>query len=253
MSAKESFSKTVGVVVGVCLVCSIIVASAAIGLRPQQKANAALDIQTNILEAAGLLDEAGKDIPKYFGENITRKFWDIENSKLLEEFAGFTTIEAVARDLDNSIKPANDFAKVLRRPNIIPVYFSKDSNGNVETVVMPVYGAGLWGMMRGFLAVGPDGVTTKNLVYYEHMETPGLGAEVLNPAWKALWNGKKLFNDNGEVAIKIVKGGAKQGDVHGVDGLSGATLTGNGVQATLDYWLSAEGYQAFLANKPWKS
>lgn len=252
MSGKETISKTVGVVVGVCLVCSIVVSAAAIGLRPLQKANAALDVQTNILEAAGLLSKAEGKVAEYFDANIETKYLDLTTGKLTEKPEGYTTVEAAARNPETSIKPEDDFASILRRPNVVPVYYAKPSGDSIETIVMPVYGAGLWGMMRGFLAVKPDGVTSKNLVYYEHMETPGLGAEVLNPKWKALWNGKKLYNDAGNVAIKIVKGGAKQGDVYGVDGLSGATLTSNGVQATLDYWLSEQGYKEFLSGKPWK-
>jgi len=100
------------------------------------------------------------------------------------------------------------------------------------------------------LAIEMDGNTVKSLVYYDHKETPGLGGEIQNPKWKALWsdpsNPKKLFDASGKVAIKIVKGGAKAGDMHGIDGLSGATLTSQGVEKSLQYWLGENGYGPFL-------
>lgn len=77
--------------------------------------------------------------------------------------------------------------------------------------------------------------------------TPGLGGEVENPNWVGQFEGKKLFDDNFKPALKVVKGGATAGDIHGVDGLSGATLTGNGVQHTFDFWLGDMGFGPFLA------
>ena len=101
--------------------------------------------------------------------------------------------------------------------------------------------------MYGYIGLEADLNTVKSVIYSDHKETPGLGAEVLNPNWKALWPGKKLYDDQNNVAIKLVKGGAKAGDVHGVDALSGATLTSNGVTHTLQFWFGAEGYAPFVA------
>ena len=101
--------------------------------------------------------------------------------------------------------------------------------------------------MYGFVGLEADLNTVSSVVYSDLKETPGLGAEVLNPRWKALWPGKKMFNEQGDIAIKLVKGGAKQGDIHRVDALSGATLTSNGVEHTLHFWLGAEGYGPFIS------
>lgn len=247
MSANnESFAKTIGVVVGVCLVCALFVAGSAVGLRPEQKANELLDKQINILDAAGLLEQAGKDVPGYFGKNIEERFVDLNTGEYVEQAAGYDQYKA-ARDPELSVKPQEDVAKILRRPNVASVYLAKDTSGKVETIVLPINGSGLWDVMYGFVALNADGVTTKNVVYYKHKETPGLGGEVQNPKWKALWDGKKLFDEQGNVAIKIVKGGAKQGDLYGVDGLSGATLTSNGVQHTFTFWFGKEGFGPYLA------
>ncbi len=249
MSSKESFGKTIGVVVAVCLACSIVVAGAAIGLRPEKEANALLDRQTNILEAAGLLEKAGKDIPATFSKYVESKVWDLQNNQFTDDFIGtndpalYDQYKSVRKD---GIRPADDFAKLIRRPNKVSVYYVKDEAGKVQSIVLPINGSGLWNMMYAFIAVSPDGNTVQKLVYYDHKETPGLGGEVQNPKWKALWPGKKLFDDKGDVAIKIVKGGAKAGDEHAVDALSGATLTSQGVEKTLQYWLSNDGFGPFL-------
>lgn len=251
MSAhKETLGKTVGVVVAVCLVCSIIVSTAAVGLREQQKVNVALDKQTNILDAAGLLDTAGKNIGATYDKYIEERFVDLATGQYVDMQPGFDMFKA-AKDPEYMVKPSPDTASIFRHSKIVSVFQVKDDNGHVNRLVLPIYGSGLWGMMYGFLAVDGDGKTARNLVYYDHKETPGLGGEVQNPKWKALWDGKQLYK-NGDVAIRVMKNPA-QGDVHAIDALSGATLTSNGVQHTLDFWLSKSGLGTFLTNQPWKS
>ena len=156
-----------------------------------------------------------------------------------------------ARNPDESIKPQPDTAGILRRPNVASVYLISNPDGEVTRIVLPINGSGLWNLMYAMLAVDSDGNTVRELVYYDQQETPGLGGEVENPEWKAKWDGKKLYKD-GEVAIDVTKG-AKASDPYEVDALSGATLTSNGVQNTLDYWLGENGFGPYLKNQPWKS
>lgn len=251
MSAhKETLGRTVGIVVAVCLVCSIVVSTAAVSLRSQQQFNAALDKQTNILDAAGLLDNAAGDIAGTYDKFIEEKFVELATGNYVEMADGFDMFKA-AKDPEYTVTPTPDIASIFRHSKVVSVYLVKDDSGNTTRLVLPVYGSGLWGMMYGFLAIDNDGNTTRNLVYYDHKETPGLGGEVQNPQWKALWNGKKLFDGN-DIAIKVTKN-AKADDVYAVDGLSGATLTSNGVQNSLDFWLSKDGLGEFLAKQPWKS
>ena len=103
--------------------------------------------------------------------------------------------------------------------------------------------------MYGFVALGSDLNTIEGFAFYEHGETPGLGGEVDNPKWKALWNGKKAFGENGEVKIEVIKGRVTDSTPdasHKVDGLSGATITSRGVSGLLHYWLGENGYGPFL-------
>lgn len=252
MSAKkETFAKTVGVVVAVCLVCSVIVAGSAVGLRSLQNANAQLDKQSNILEAAGLLEQSGGDIAGTYSKLVEERFVDLESGQYVEKAAGYDMYGKAARDPEQSIKPVPDSAGILRRANVASVYLVKDPEGNVTRIVLPVHGSGLWNLMYGMLSIDSDGNTIRELVYYDQKETPGLGGEVQNPKWKALWDGKKMFK-NGELAIEVKKS-AGTDDPYAVDALSGATLTSNGVQNTLTYWLGENGFGPYLKNQPWKS
>lgn len=247
---KETFGRTVGFVVAVCLVCAALVSFSAVQLKPLQTANKLLDKQTKILEAAGLLEGAGKDIVGTYNKRVEAFLIDLDSGEILKD----ATQEQVnafderrdARDVTKSKKPQNDIAGINRRANNSVVYVVRDSSNNVETVILPFIGSGLWDLMTGFVGLEPDLNTVKNVIYVDHKETPGLGAEVLNPKWKALWPGKKMFDEQNNVAIKIVKGGATKGDIHGVDALSGATLTSVGVEHTLHFWLGNEGYGPFI-------
>lgn len=248
MSAKkETLGKTVGVVVAVCLACSIVVSSAAVGLRSLQQYNAALDKQTNIIEAAGLLEQAGTDISGTYEKFVEERFVDLQTGEYVDApFDNYDMYKAAKMDGYSSAVEGSNVG-FLRRANVASVYLVKDDSGDVSRIVLPVHGSGLWDLMYGFLALDADGVTARELVYYKHKETPGLGGEVQNPSWKAKWDGKNLYN-NGDVAIKVKKN-AGTDDQYAVDALSGATLTSNGVQNTLDYWLGNSGFGPYLAKQ----
>ncbi|TLU61688.1 Na(+)-translocating NADH-quinone reductase subunit C [Thalassotalea litorea] len=247
-SNKESFGKTVGFVVAVCLVCAALVSFSAVQLKPLQTANKLLDKQTKILEASGLLETAGDDIVGTYNKFVEAKLINLDSGEFIEGDAQGFDERRDARDLSKSSKPENDIAGINRRADNSVVYLIKNEAGNIETIVLPIVGSGLWDLMHGYVGLEKDLNTVKSVIYSDHKETPGLGAEILNPNWKALWPGKKLFDEQGDVAIKIIKGGAKKGDIHGVDALSGATLTSVGVEKTFVFWFGDEGYGPFIAN-----
>ncbi len=247
-SNKETFGGTLIFVFIICLVCAAFVSISAVGLKPLQQANKLLDKQTKILEASGLLEIAGTDIVGTYAKFVEAKMVDLDSGSIIEGNTDMFDERSDARDESKSIKPINDIAGINRRANHAVIYLVKDSQGQLDTIVLPIVGSGLWDLMYGFVGLAPDLNTVRSVVYSDLKETPGLGAEVLNPKWKALWPGKKMYNEQGEAAIKIVKGGAKKGDIHGVDALSGATLTSQGVERTLHFWLGDEGYGSFVAN-----
>jgi len=248
---KETIGKTVGVVVAVCLVCSIVVSSAAVGLRSLQETNAAIDKQSNIVEAAGLSDIAAGDISGTFEKYIEERFINLETGEYVDKPNKDYDMYKAAKDPEYSVAVTGSNVGFKQRASIANIYLVRNDAGDVTRLVLPVHGSGLWDLMYGLLAIDADGNTVRELIYYQHKETPGLGGEIQNPSWKAKWDGKKLFND-GEVAIQVNKGD-NSSDMYAVDALSGATLTSNGVQNTLTYWASKNGYGLYLKNQTWKS
>ncbi|GAD81037.1 Na(+)-translocating NADH-quinone reductase subunit C [Vibrio ezurae] len=243
---NDSIKKTLGVVIGLSLICSVVVSTAAVGLRDKQQANAVLDKQTKIVEVAKIAEQGS--VQELFGNYIEPRLVDLKTGEFVEGDAAAYDQRAAAKDPAQSIRldPADDTAKIIRRANVGTVYLVKEGD-HYSKVIIPIHGTGLWSMMYAFVAVEMDGNTVSGITYYEQGETPGLGGEVENPNWVGQFEGKQLFDDNFKPALKIVKGGAAADDIHGVDGLSGATLTGNGVQHTFDFWLGDMGFGPFLA------
>lgn len=243
---KDSFGGTVAVVLAVSLVCSVIVAGAAVGLKPTQNEQKALDKQKNILSVAGLL-EKNTDIRKVYSERIESRIVDLSTGDYVDGVSNFD-MRAAAKDPAQSIRinPEEDFAGLKRRAKYAEVYLVKDNEGKVSQIVLPMHGTGLWSVMYGFVAVQPDGNTINGITYYDQGETAGLGGEIANPLWQKGFVGKKLYNEQGNVAIRVGKG-ASADATHGVDGLSGATMTTKGVQGSFNYWFSQNGFGPYLA------
>ncbi|MCH1918565.1 Na(+)-translocating NADH-quinone reductase subunit C [Shewanella sp. A3A] len=248
---KESFARTLFIVVGLCLICSIFVSTAAVLLKPTQQENKLLDKQKYILEAANLIDSKSQ-VTKQEILDTYEKFVEAKviNLKTGDEVTGVNADtfdqQKASRDPETSSVPEHDIASIKRVADNAVVYLVHDEAGKVTSVILPVHGYGLWSTMYAFLAVEPDLNTVQNLVYYSQGETPGLGGEVENPVWKAKWKGKKLFDEQGNVAISVTKNPAIAETPYGVDALSGATLTSNGVQHSLTFWLGEEGFANFI-------
>ncbi|WP_372766482.1 Na(+)-translocating NADH-quinone reductase subunit C [Pseudoalteromonas sp.] len=238
-SNNESIGKTLGVVVGLCLVCAVVVSMAAVQLRPLQQANKTQDVQRNILAAAGFADV--KDVSATFNANIEARVVDMKTGEFVDTDPNSFDFEMTKFDAKRSVKldKKDDKAGVQRMTTESPVYFAKNDSGKVETIILPVQGYGLWGIMYGFLALDTDTKTVKAINFYKHNETPGLGGEIQNPKWTATWEDKQL-------PVDIVKGTAGN-NVHKVDGLSGATLTSVGVDNTFKFWTSDKAFGPFLA------
>ncbi|NMP32191.1 Na(+)-translocating NADH-quinone reductase subunit C [Thalassotalea sp. M1531] len=251
MSAnKETFGKTVGFVLAVCVACALLVSFSAVQLKPLQQANKLLDKQTKILQAAGLLEAADGNIVATYNQFVEAKMIDLDSGEFIEGNPDLFDERRNSRDVEKSEKPKNDIAGINRRSHDAVIYLVRNGAGEIDTVVFPMVGSGLWDLMYAYVGVEADLNTIKNVIYTAEMkETPGLGAEVLNPAWIALWPGKKIFDDKGQVRVELVKGGVKEGnpsEAYQVDGLSGATLTANGVTKTFKFWFGDEGYSAFI-------
>ena len=237
----------------ICVVCGIVVAGSAVALKDKQEANAVLDRQTKVLAVVGLIEEDGatpESVATLFAKRIRPLVVELKTGKVAEGIDA-TTFDQSKEAKDPAVSfvaPAGNKAKVQRLPKHGLVYQVVSEAGAVERLVIPVEGKGLWSTLYGYLAVESDGDTIAGLTFYQHGETPGLGGEIDNPRWKSLWPGRKIHNAKGGVAISVAKGaaGSKEEAPNKVDGLSGATLTSNGVTYLLQFWTGEDGFGPYL-------
>ncbi len=254
--ADDSIKQTLKVALGVCLVCSLLVSTAAVTLHGLHARNQRLDKIKNILIAADLYTE-GADIARIYEEKIAARMYDLHTGEMVPESQFHEVlnledfdIKTLAADAvyGEAIPPDQDLANIKRRPRYMAVYFVNGANG-VEKVVLPIYGKGLWSTMYGFLALEADLRTVSGITFYEHGETPGLGGEIENPRWQRLWKGKAAYDDRWQLKLEVIKGkvdpGGRKADSQ-IDGLSGATMTTRGVDNTIKYWLGEHGYGPLL-------
>lgn len=252
----SSIFKTLFVAVAVCLVCGILVAASAVGLKDLQEKNARLYMQRNILSTVGLYTPGETDIAEQF-KSVEPVIVDVATGEVADDKVPSVQDydqRAAKNSGDMSVQvPADeDIADIKVRAKYAKVYLVKNDDGSLKNVVLPISGYGLWSTLYGFIALEADLNTVEGLSFYEHAETPGLGGEVDNPSWKAQWVGKTVYNDEGEVGVALVKGGPNDSipyqKAHYVDALSGATLTSRGVDNLVQYWMGDKGFKSFLEN-----
>ncbi len=252
-SRKDTTVGTLTVALVVCLVCSIFVAGAAVALRPTQQANSLLDKQRSILSIAGMGDSSltADQVRDMFKGTVQARLVDLETATYSDAYDPLTFDQlASSKDpaISKSLTGKEDLASIKRRERYATVYVV-ENNDQLDTLILPVRGYGLWSTLHGFIAVKGDLNTVTGFGFYEHAETPGLGGEVDNPKWIELWPGKQVFNAKGDVALHVIKGNVDRSSpsaINEIDGIAGATLTSNGVNHLLDFWLGENGFGPFL-------
>jgi Na+-transporting NADH:ubiquinone oxidoreductase subunit C len=245
---KESPIRVLAIAALVCVVCSIFVSAAAVGLRPRQQANKLRDTQRYILQTAGLykLGSDG-DLAALF-QQIEGRVIDLETGEFVEGVTPDDLEKQGAEKGATKIPAENDIAGLGEKPARRAIYFVREGN-RLERLILPVEGKGLWSTMHGFVALGPDLTTIKTFCIYDHAETPGLGGEVSSPRWLALWDEKTALDAEGRPILEVIKGAVDPQSPnadHQIDGLSGATLTGRGVTNLVHFWLGEQGYGPLL-------
>jgi len=247
--SRDSNLKVLIVAFLLCLVCSILVSVAAVGLRDRQERNKTEEMKRNILQAAGFYDET-QSIEHQFTKVQTR-IVDMESGSFSTdmETEGFDSRRA-ARDPRTRYEiPADkDLGGIKVRSRYMDVYLVMEDD-TLQQLILPVHGKGLWSTMYGFISLGDDFNTVKGFSFYEHGETPGLGGEIDNPSWKEQWKGKQIYDEAGVLKIEVVKGkvdnNSPEADYQ-ADGLAGATLTARGVGYLIHYWLGDNGYKPLI-------
>ena len=226
-----------------CIACAIIVSVTAVSVRPEQNLNIENEKKVKILAAAGIqTDKVDEEFLR-----IKTVFVDFETGKLVTIDPAYDHIKAASNPDQSTVIPkADDIAVLKRRENVGTIYVWVDEKNAIEKLVLPIRGYGLWGTLYGYLSLDSDLNTVRGIEYYDHKETPGLGGEVDNPNWKSDWYGKRIYNENGSVALYVTKGASSTD--YEIDGISGATLTTNGVSNMIKYWLGDNGYGPIIKN-----
>ena len=264
---KDSLPNTFLVATVLCLLCAFVVSAASVTLRPLQLANAQKDRRSNILQVSGFTpEEIEQDggVKKVFESRFEVRIVDLDTGNdaqaecqaamdkakdrvvnLSEEYDQLWASKTNPnKGLSERLEKKADVCGIKSREKFSEVFIMNSVDGKPELYVFPVRGNGLWSLMQGYLAVKPDFQTVVGLTFYQQAETPGLGGEVQNPDWKALWTGKKIYED-GVVKLAVIKGN-KPGNDYGVDALSGATITSNGVTNMIDFWMGDKGFGPYI-------
>jgi len=236
-----------------CIACSILVASSAVGLHDRQERNKLIDQRKKVLAVVGLLPDgeapSDAEVSRLFQERLEPRIVSLETGEYVQDLDPLEFDQRKASKDPATSRPAPpNPARVRRVPDNALIYVLRDGD-EIAALVLPIEGMGLWSTLYGYVALEHDAQTVLGLTFYEQGETAGLGGEVDNPRWKALWPGRKVFDADWEPEIAVIKGaaGPPAEDPFRVDGLSGATLTCNGVTNALHFWLGEPGFGPFLA------
>ena len=227
------------------VVVAAILAFAAEGLKDKQNENIKLETITKVLTAAAQADEnfsvtEDTDILATYRDKVVDAYCiNAEGEKVGESYnLGKDDLKAIQVASTSDLKKQNDIIKKVEAGNAeaaadlrLPVYiFNVDGK---KVTVVPIYGAGLWGPIWGYLAFGEDGRTFDGAIFDHKSETPGLGAKIAEEPFYSQFKGHSLTEDG---HFSVVKGGAN-GDPNGVDAISGASITSKAVGTTINIWM----------------
>ncbi len=227
---KESNKFTFLFAMVLVVLVAVLLSFASIWLGPYQARNLRIEKMKNILQSVGVIVDA-KGAEQAFNNYITEQVVINKKGELVES-------EIKAFDID--LKKEQDKAKTGKEDKQLFPIFVYNKNGT-SYYIIPVRGKGLWGPIWGYIALEADRNTIHGVSFGHKTETPGLGAEIVTDAFQNQFNGKKILDDRGDfVSVKVLKAGAAPNDLHGVDGISGSTVTSIGVSdmiKTLNFYI----------------
>jgi Na+-transporting NADH:ubiquinone oxidoreductase subunit C len=243
----DSAVKTLLVALVTATTAGFLVTGTSLWLRPIQAANQNIDIMRNVLEVAGI--EAGEDIRRTFIRQVRVRMVDLETG---EYTSAVDPVEfdpqAAAKDpeISRELPRKEDVAEIGRRANYARVYLVLEDGDDPKAIVLPLTGYA-YSEMSALIALANDANTILGFKAYNHDETPGLGGRVDDPAWRAQWKGKVLRDDLGHLRFQVISPEEGLEDQYRVDAISGATVTSEGVQNIIHFWIGDYGYGPYLS------
>jgi Na+-transporting NADH:ubiquinone oxidoreductase subunit C len=246
---EESLARTLSVATGVALGCALMVSTAVYLLRPMQLAYANLERNRIVVEVAGLApadsDLSDRALVALFVDLQVRivdletdQFTDDVDPQLYDQRAASSDPE-----LSVAIPDPLDQARLGRRARYVPVYLLMDGD-QINRIVLPVSGQGMWSTLYGYLSLESDLNTIAEMRIYEHGETAGIGDRIQDPRWQNQWIGRQLYDDAGELRFRVTRDASLPFEV---DIISGASVTAEGVGNLVRYWLGEHGFAPLLA------
>jgi Na+-transporting NADH:ubiquinone oxidoreductase subunit C len=226
---NESPIKALLVVVLVAVICSALVSSTTVLLRPIQAGNQWLERGEIILQLTGLVEDS---------ESLTD-----ERMRRMFPLLDVRRVELASGDFVPGVTTADEETHVT-------VYLVWQDQ-KLDRIILPVSGEGMWSTIRGFIALESDLNTIAAVNFYEHAETPGLGDKIAHPGWLARWQGRRIYDETGVLRFAVadsVVDPVSEAAKYEVDALTGATVTADAVTALIHQWFGPSGYRPFLEN-----
>ena len=238
-ASTESVPRTMLIAVCIALFCSAMVSGAVYFLRPLQAAYASLERNETILGAAGYLPSDAGD------RAVVNAYLELD-ARVVELISGRPTNTLDGHVYDHWASTGVDPGATLAEmdsvglntlPRYVPVYLVPGPTGS-KRLVLPLHGRGMWSMLMGYLVLEPDLQTIAALAFYKHGETPGIGDRILDETWLQSWQGKRLYDDSGEVKIRM-NADTDTPAQYRVDAITGATVTSQAVGRMVRFWAAA--------------
>jgi Na+-transporting NADH:ubiquinone oxidoreductase subunit C len=215
------------------IIAAALLSTAAMMLKPFQERNMAIEKMGGILASANIKNVDKKVMIDKFNEYVTEALVVDQDGNVVESLTKGEKEDGKAFNINMK---EQFYRKANGMDYELPIYKINDQGKTVY--IFPLYGTGLWGPIWGNIALSDDLNTVVGVTFDHKGETPGLGAEITTSAFEDQFIGKKIFDDNGSfTSIRVVKGGVKilpeAQRIHGVDAISGGTITSNGVNDML--------------------
>ncbi len=250
---KNSLTNTFIMALSISLICGLIVSVSVVLLKPIQLANIEQEQRQKLLE----IIERQPNIKEFF-TTVGAQYVEVRLVNLATGHYNQTinpdTYDQYKAERDPehsiSISPIDDIAKLKRRAKYAPVYLVRNNN-RIRFIILPIHGKGFASTLYGYLGLDADANTVIGLSFYQHGETPGLGAQVNDQLWLNQWHGIKVRDAEGKLRIGVARGKVaadSQAANYEVDALSGATWTSRSVHNIVRYWLSDQGFGPYLKN-----
>lgn len=248
---NDSTAKAFWMATLVGVTCALTVSATAVLLKPQRQANLEAFRQQRMDTMLSSLPGLKEVLQGSDADTLQTLFIDLNTGTAAEPAVVSDFKAQSSADSENSnaatytlaLDDSIDIAGIEQRPNLVEVHLLQ-KQGKLDLLVLPIYGRGYQSTIRAWLTLSGDLNTVVALSVFEQGETPGIGARITEDSWQQLWAQKQLYNDNREVALSVVTGQAT--NVNEVDGISGATRTGVGINSMLQFWLGEYGFEPFL-------